>query len=104
MNLPLAGTFQQEVFYTRKLKHSLKKRLDLRRAVMQKGRKIGRRPRGTIKVRKPEHDERAVTEGTMALTGEQTQFFLSHQSRDKASTPLQPGEANLELNLGTWAL
>ena len=82
MNLTLAGTFQQEVFYTRKLKHSLKKRLDLRRAVMQKGRK----------------------EGTMALTGEQTQFFLSHQSRDKASTLLQPGEANLELNLGTWAL
>ena len=50
MNLTLAGTFQQEVFYTRKLKHSLKKRLDLRRAVMQKGRKIGWRPRGTIKV------------------------------------------------------
>ena len=40
----------------------------------------------------------------MALTGEHTQFFSSSQSWAKASTPLQPGEANLELNLGTWAL
>ena len=44
VNLPLAGTFQQEVFYARKLKPSLNKRLELRRAVMQKGPKIGRRP------------------------------------------------------------
>ena len=40
----------------------------------------------------------------MALTGGQTYLFSSHQSWAKASTPLQPGEANLELNLGTWAL
>ena len=44
VNLPLAGTFQEKVFYTRKLKHSLNRRLELRRAVMQKGPKIGRRP------------------------------------------------------------
>ena len=40
----------------------------------------------------------------MALTGGQTYLFSSRQSWAKASTPLQPGEANLELNLGTWAL
>jgi len=39
--LPLAWTFQQEVFYTRKLKHSLNERLKLGRAAMQKGPKIG---------------------------------------------------------------
>lgn len=42
--MPLAGTFQQEVFYTRKLKHTLNKRLELGKVVMQKGPKIGRRP------------------------------------------------------------
>jgi len=42
--LSLAWTFQQEVFYTRKLKHSLNERLKHGRAVMQKGPKIGRRP------------------------------------------------------------
>ena len=42
--MPLAGTFQQEVFYSRKLKYSLNKRLELGRAVLQKGPKIGQRP------------------------------------------------------------
>ena len=40
----------------------------------------------------------------MALTGGQTHLISSRQSWAKASTPLQPGKANLELNLGTWAL
>ena len=40
----------------------------------------------------------------MSLTGGQTHLISSRQFWAKASTPLQPGEVNLELNLGTWAL
>ena len=73
---------------------------------MQKGPKIGRRPLW--------NDQSAVTRARRESSNRRDDG--THRRADPfdlvspilgqgvASTPLQPGEANLELNLGTWAL
>ena len=56
---------------------------------------------GIIKVPRPEQAVRTRTASTTGPTGGQTQLFSPLQSCTKASTPLQPGEANLELKRGS---
>ena len=57
---------------------------------------------GIIKVPRPEQAvPRTRTASTTRPTGGQTQLFSPLQSCTKASTPLQPREANLELKRGS---
>lgn len=50
------------------------------------------------------HSRARLITSTTKETGRQSQLFSPRQSMEKASMTLQPGDMNLELNLGAWAL
>ena len=73
---------------------------------MQKGPKIGRRPlwddqSAATRARRESSNRR--DDGTHRRA-DPFDLVSPILGQGVASTPLQPGEANLELNLGTWAL
>ena len=67
----------------------------------KRGQKEANGHSGIIKVPRPEQAVRTRTAFTTRPTGGQTLLFSPLQSWIRASTPVQPGEANLEFKRGS---
>ena len=85
-------------------KTSLTKLLNLEGVECKKGQKDADGHSGMTRVPNSLQASSFLTGRSIKDTGGQIQLISQLQSWANASTPQLPGEANLELNLGSWGL
>lgn len=99
------GTSHRRPSILGKINTSLTKLLNFKGLAWTKGQNNAEgHDSGTVILPTPECSSSFQTDGNIRDTGGQIQLFSLLHSWANASTPALPGAANLELNLGSWAL